>query len=65
MEVQAFFFPGCVWVEGEREREKRQTDRQGGGSQRALVVFMYLRTAMVTLEVQESHGGHAGCQNIT
>lgn len=51
---------------GGRERKReRQTDRQGGGSQRALVVFMYLRTAMVTLEVQESHGGHAGCQNIT
>lgn len=65
MEVQAFFFLDvCGWREREKERRDRQTDK-AGGSQRALVVFMYLRTAMVTLEVQESHGGHAGCQNIT
>lgn len=40
----------------------RETDRQtkrGVRGQRALVVFMYLRTAMVTLKVQESHGGGA------
>lgn len=49
-------------VVGERDRQTKR----GVRGQRALVVFMYLRTAMVTLKVQESHGGgHAGCQNIT
>lgn len=62
MEVQVFFsfLDVCGGAGGETE-----TERQRGGSQRALVVFMYLRTAMVILKVQESHGGHAGCQNIT